>query len=228
MPFTPSEANKIRNSKIQSLTPGLKRALVDFIVSGSIKKDRLAGEVWERTHHTMMVHATHSVPAMKPIAIRIDKAINSWKVLIHEPYDSDFEDLDRLFRDSWEDYSDEDFDMEKVSDFIHEIQPTRLLNSEKDDEVKEDELDPDLDFDSARVIGVVVGGNLLSRGLTVEGLTISYFVRPAGTYDAAIQMCRWNGIRSSLDRELIRVHLTGDMRSDYQWLNLVEKDLRED
>ena len=94
--------------------------------------------------------------------------------------------------------------------------------------MKAHQLNPNLDFESSRVVGVIVGGNLLSRGLTVEGLTISYFVRPAATYDTAIQMCRWNGIRSELERRLIRVYLTRQMKDDYQWMNLVERDLRDE
>jgi len=225
-----SEAKILRNGKVKKFPnkSRLKEALADFVVSGAIKKGKLDPEKWNKSHHTMMVHVTHSVPQMKPLATLIDSELKKWKFLIYEEFDDEYSDFETLLKDSWERYSDVEFDIEVISDFMTDIQETRLVNSEDDEGVKQNDLIPNLDFEASRVVGVVVGGNLLSRGLTVEGLTISFFVRSAGTYDTAIQMCRWNGIRSELERKLIRVYLTKDMRSDYQWLNLVERDLRDD
>ena len=42
---------------------------------------------------------------------------------------------------------------------------------------------------------IVIGGDKLSRGLTLEGLTISYFTRSSNTYDTLMQMGRWFGFR---------------------------------
>ena len=222
------EARILRNNNYEDLPSKLKRSLVDFIVTGAIKKHHYGEESWLRKHHTMMVHTTHSVPIMSPLAKKVDAILKHWKVLIHEPYDPVYDDLEDLFQESWEGFSDDDFDMEKVRDFIHEIQSTRLVNSEKDEAHEDADLNPNLDFDSTVVKGVIVGGNLLSRGLTVEGLTISYFVRDGSTYASMIQMCRWNGIRSEFEKDLIRVYVTEWMREDYQFMNVVERDLREE
>ncbi len=226
----PSEAKIVRNSTLTSIPKKfqLRQALADFVVSGAIKKSNLENEKWKDTHHTMMVHVTHSVPSMRPLAKIINSQIKNWKFLIDEDFDPEYDELMRLLEDSWKSYTDIDFDIDVIRDFIPEIQDTRLVNSEDDRGVKGHDLNPNLDFEGSRVLGVIVGGNLLSRGLTVEGLTVSYFVRPAGTYDTAIQMCRWNGIRSDLEKRLIRVYLTREMRADYQWLNLVERDLRDE
>ena len=51
------------------------------------------------------------------------------------------------------------------------------------------------DDDNPRVI-VAVGGNTLSRGLTLEGLAVSFFVRTASAYDTLLQMGRWFGYRN--------------------------------
>ena len=40
---------------------------------------------------------------------------------------------------------------------------------------------------------IAVGGDKLSRGLTLEGLTVSYYTRPARNYDTLLQMGRWFG-----------------------------------
>lgn len=223
-----AEAKLLRNNNYVELPQKLKRSLIDFIITGAIKKHRYGHENWVKKHHTMMVHTTHSVPIMRPLAKKIDETIKNWKILIHEPFDSDYDNLEKIFKKSWGSFSNDDFDIEKITDFIHEIQSTRLVNSEKDEGVKEEDLNPDLDFDSTVVKGVIVGGNLLSRGLTVEGLTISYFVRDSSTYASMIQMCRWNGIRSDFEKDLIRIYLTDWMIEDYQFMNLVERDLREE
>ncbi len=49
----------------------------------------------------------------------------------------------------------------------------------------------------ARVIAI--GGFLLSRGLTLEGLMISYYSRNTSTYDSLLQMGRWFGYRPKYD-----------------------------
>lgn len=57
----------------------------------------------------------------------------------------------------------------------------------------------------ARVIAI--GGMVLSRGLTLEGLMTSYYSRNAATYDTLLQMCRWFGYRPGYE-DLCRVYLT--------------------
>ena len=62
------------------------------------------------------------------------------------------------------------------------------------------------DFSAAPVWKILVGGNKLSRGYTVEGLTVSYYRRVAGTADTLMQMGRWFGFRPGY-RDLVRVFL---------------------
>lgn len=61
--------------------------------------------------------------------------------------------------------------------------------------------------EGARVIAI--GGMVLSRGLTLEGLMTSYYSRNAGTYDTLLQMCRWFGYRPKYE-DLCRIYLTQD------------------
>ncbi len=57
----------------------------------------------------------------------------------------------------------------------------------------------------ARVIAI--GGLVLSRGLTLEGLMVSYYSRNAGAYDTLLQMCRWFGYRPKY-KDLCRIYMT--------------------
>ncbi|MDZ4195753.1 MAG: Z1 domain-containing protein, partial [Candidatus Izemoplasmatales bacterium] len=43
---------------------------------------------------------------------------------------------------------------------------------------------------------IIIGGLALSRGLTLEGLTISYLYRNTSTFDVLMQMGRWFGYRN--------------------------------
>tara|TARA_B100000767_G_scaffold26002_1_gene22864 strand:+ start:2569 stop:5514 length:2946 start_codon:yes stop_codon:yes gene_type:complete len=74
---------------------------------------------------------------------------------------------------------------------------------------------------------IVVGGNRLSRGLTLEGLTTTYFIRNSTRQDSLYQMGRWFGYRIGFE-DLVRIYMPTDQ---IQWFNGVyklEMDLRKD
>ncbi|WP_298309215.1 Z1 domain-containing protein [Flavobacterium sp.] len=52
-----------------------------------------------------------------------------------------------------------------------------------------------LDYESGEKKYIVIGGNKLSRGFTLEGLTINYFIRNTNFADTLLQMGRWFGYR---------------------------------
>lgn len=74
---------------------------------------------------------------------------------------------------------------------------------------------------------IAVGGNRLSRGLTLDGLTVSYFVRRSATYDTLMQMGRWFGFRGGYE-DLTRIYTTAELSSWFADLAFVEHQLRED
>jgi hypothetical protein len=72
---------------------------------------------------------------------------------------------------------------------------------------------------------IVVGGNTLSRGLTLMGLVSTYFVRTSNTYDALLQMGRWFGYRTGY-ADLPRIWMTKDSAEHFEHLAQVEEELR--
>ena len=62
---------------------------------------------------------------------------------------------------------------------------------------------------------IAVGGDKLSRGLTLEGLTISYFTRAAGTMDTLMQMGRWFGYRPGY-LDLCRLFTTEELFNKFK------------
>ena len=79
--------------------------------------------------------------------------------------------------------------------------------------------------DGLRVIAV--GGNSLSRGLTLEGLCVTYFHRNTRMYDTLLQMGRWFGYRPHYD-DLVKVWLTEEMIDWYGQITRASAELKEE
>lgn len=73
---------------------------------------------------------------------------------------------------------------------------------------------------------IAIGGYSLSRGLTLEGLTISYMHRTTKTYDTLMQMGRWFGYRSGYE-DLCRIYLPSDSINWYSFIAEKSEDLRD-
>lgn len=73
---------------------------------------------------------------------------------------------------------------------------------------------------------IVVGGDILSRGLTLDGLQVSYFVREPRTMDTLMQMGRWFGYRPRFD-DLVRIWMPETTRVDFEHSAEVTEELRD-
>ena len=74
---------------------------------------------------------------------------------------------------------------------------------------------------------IAVGGLALARGLTLEGLAISYVLRNVGASDTLLQMGRWFGYRPGY-AHLCRIHMTSDMREHFCNISEAVEELRAD
>ncbi|MGF7170803.1 hypothetical protein FHS91_002491 [Sphingobium xanthum] len=85
-----------------------------------------------------------------------------------------------------------------------------------------------LDYDNAGETGltvIAVGGFSLSRGLTLEGLTVSYFLRNSMMYDTLMQMGRWFGYRANYE-DLCRVWMPRDAAGWYAHIAEATEELQ--
>jgi hypothetical protein len=73
---------------------------------------------------------------------------------------------------------------------------------------------------------IVVGGDILSRGLTLDGLQVSYFVREPRTMDTLMQMGRWFGYRPQF-ADLVRIWMPETTRAAFTHSAEVTEELRE-
>src|SRR5450755_2807986 len=78
-----------------------------------------------------------------------------------------------------------------------------------------------------RINVIAVGGFSLSRGLTLEGLMVSYFLRNSMMYDTLMQMGRWFGYRPGYE-DLCRVWMPEEAEGWYAHIADSIEELREE
>ena len=74
---------------------------------------------------------------------------------------------------------------------------------------------------------IAIGGDKLSRGLTLEGLSVSYFLRASKMYDTLMQMGRWFGYRPGYV-DLCRLFTSPELNEWFRHITLASEELREE
>ena len=75
------------------------------------------------------------------------------------------------------------------------------------------------------LVSIRIGGDKLSRGLTLPGLMVSYFLRTSRMYDTLMQMGRWFGYRDGYE-DLCRIFTTGRLYNWYGHISFASEGLR--
>lgn len=190
----------------------LKNALRSYVIAGGVKlyrhsKDPQRYKAKHFKHHTMLIHTSQRTGEHASLAERLKELWD--QCALNTP-----KGLGKL-KDLW----DEDFvkvcaakGKELVPTSFAELIPhlsvaiKRIDNGQRFFLVVNSDTAEAPDFSEGPVWKIVVGGNKLSRGYTIEGLTISYYRRVAGTADTLMQMGRWFGFRPGY-QDLVRVFL---------------------
>ena len=92
-----------------------------------------------------------------------------------------------------------------------------VLRENSNNENEEDRLD----FEKETIHAIVIGGDVLSRGLTIEGLLCSFFLRESSQDDTLMQMGRWFGYRKGYE-DLPRIWMTYSV--EYDFSKFIEKE----
>ncbi len=119
----------------------------------------------------------------------------------------------------------------RVSETWRDVQPVLSAAAGPIDVRKINSRSPDsLDYRRYRDTGlhvIAVGGFALSRGFTLEGLTVSYFLRNSLMYDTLLQMGRWFGYRDGYD-DICRIYMTPTAIDWYSHISEAIDELREE
>lgn len=87
-----------------------------------------------------------------------------------------------------------------------------------------------LDYSEYRATGlkvIAIGGDKLARGLTLEHLCVSYFLRASRMYDTLMQMGRWFGYRPGY-LDLCRLYTTAELIEWFRHITDAAEELREE
>lgn len=198
-----------------TLPDSLADALISFCLAGGVRNLRgFAGKP-----HTMLVHVSQRTDDQKRIADAIREQLDLWREAERQG-----QRIEVIFGPVWEnmkagiDVPANDGTVLKAAVAVLRELVVLELNSVTGENLEYDEK-------PGRHI-VAVGGNRLSRGLTLEGLTVSYFLRTASMCDTLLQMARWYGFRRGYE-DLIRVWTTDGIARWFSELALVEQSLRD-
>jgi hypothetical protein len=207
------------------ITKSLDDALRYFLLSTAARRVRRKGN----RHATALVHTSQHVDVHQRTAEEIRGHLRSLSNRISRGDAALLEDMRELWESETSRVPSADFDLEPVSWVdVMALLPVVAESAEVITDNSRTPKDERLNFDdeNPRVI-VAVGGNTLSRGLTLEGLAVSYFVRTASAYDTLLQMGRWFGYRKGY-ADLTRLWLTDEMREWFHHLATVEQEIRFD
>lgn len=218
----PPSGTEARGSFVPPVPKSLRDALEWFILASAIRRTR--GQV---DHSSMLIHTTHySAPhfAMRTkVADLCEEIKRAWQSGDRSALSAAFAaEKDRAAACATEPMPAWDEVAKQVGAILVDV---RVI---VDNGMSTDRLDYDRKDASGNPISEVViaiGGGTLSRGLTLEGLVVSYFTRTSNTYDTLLQMGRWFGYRPGYE-DLPRIWLQPSLADEYRFLALVEAEIR--
>lgn len=215
-------SRKERDSFQPEMTPSLEDAILYFLACCAARHARGDGE----NHMTMLVHTSAYVTAHE----RVAALIQGWVDVHRSDLLDRTSDLARHLSDLWKhetgrlppDITDAPpVSVDQV--FAHLPEVLERLEFPVENGASDDRID----YSGPARTYIVVGGSILARGLTLEGLMVSYFLRSANQYDTLLQMGRWFGYRPRYE-DLPRIWMPNDLKLKFRALATVEQEIRDD
>ena len=224
------------NLTIDELPNSLTSAMRAFILACAVRAVR--GH--EGQHNSMLIHVTRFVDVQSQVAdlvrfelrdlqnrIRYGDGASPYPILdqLRDMWLEDFEPSSRSVRRLYSDL------MVGCTDVSWDAVQSKLVESSWRIQVKvingaaKDALDYWDHPDGLSVIAI--GGDKLSRGLTLEGLSVSYYLRASRMYDTLLQMGRWFGYRPGYV-DLCRLYTTDELREFYSHITMATDELRQE
>lgn len=223
------------------LPPSLERAIKSFILTCAIR--RVRGH--EKKHNSMLVHVALLVRWIDRVANLVNEKTKEYKNAIQsedeallnelkEIYITDFlpttqnvlDNLDytdiRIKQHTWEEVKNELKNAVLKIDVrsVHGTRSTTNLEYHNIEEIDYNRYENGLSV-------IAVGGSRLSRGITLEGLSVSYYIRTTRMYDSLMQMGRWFGYRPGYV-DLCRLYTTNQIFEWFNHITMATEEMRND
>lgn len=222
-------AKHARHLKVDQLPGSLIEAVSTFLVSCAIRD--LRSELLR--HRAMLVNATRFTDVQGQIAVLIKSHLYSVQEDIRQYLADDelwsrHESLMALYSAWQKHYPHCEFTWAEVRERLYDaVVSVKVVKINQ-----KAEFDDKLNYRHYRNTAkgrrvIAVGGLTLSRGLTLEGLCVSYFYRDSKAYDTLLQMARWFGYRTGYD-DLCRVWMDPIVQGWFEHIAEVVGELKMD
>ncbi len=212
--------------RVPQLPESLKKAVREYVLFRAIRIATGHGT----QHSAMLVNVSRFNAVQEQIKDKIEDlleelsaGIGAWSKTASWQSSPVMNELHRVWEEEYSQLQDISIRWDDVRDHLDEsissIEP-KLVNMRGSG----------IDYEKAppgglHIIGI--GGLALARGLTLEGLAVSYVLRNVGAADTLLQMGRWFGYRPGFDR-LCRVHITPSLQEDFAAVSESVEELRTD
>ncbi|MEX0732559.1 MAG: Z1 domain-containing protein [Aquisalimonadaceae bacterium] len=228
----PLKHNKHQN--VDALPDSLIEAIHAFIIVCAARRAR--GH--HRVDNSMLIHVTRFNNVQAQVIDLVETEIVNIQRMLEYRTGSQAKALLSSLQKFWYD------DFQPTSDAVVSETNDSTLTGLEWDEVEAELLDSTLKIQVRGINGdaggvldyadnpnglhvIAVGGDKLSRGLTLEGLSVSYYIRPAKNYDTLLQMGRWFGYRPGY-LDLCRLYTTEELVGWYQHISLATEELKRE
>ncbi|CAI9405062.1 Z1 domain-containing protein [Aestuariimicrobium sp. T2.26MG-19.2B] len=226
VPVLDEESLRVSPSEKESYVPDIVPSLVDalrwFALATAVRRER-----GDEAPSSMLIHTTHFVDPHFAMKDAVDAWVTHEANRVGQGAMDEYECLWRLEHDKALEVA-----TQPTPHFSALAKQLPLVLGDLrvivDNGSSNDRLDYEVRDEAGHRLNstvVAIGGGTLSRGLTLEGLVVSYFIRTSSTYDTLLQMARWFGYRPGYE-ELPRIWMTDSLQQDFRFLALVEADLR--
>lgn len=216
---------------VQGLHPQLKEAISVFLIGIAIRC--LRGAV--NSHNTMLVNVTRFNDVQVTVTenilehlVGIKEEVESFGALPLQMAISNSPAIRNLSDVYGKEFSTCEFKFAELLKVlvsqVHRVKVEMVNRHASNRRIK------GLDYESYKDEGywvIAVGGLKLSRGLTLEGLSVSFFLRNAAAYDTLTQMCRWFGYRDGYS-DICRLYLLPQSLDHYTTVAQSIRELYED
>ena len=196
------------------LSNSLKEAIQVFLLNNVLRT--LKGGKHIKKHRTMMINISRFNDMQNNIKYYVNEYVEKLRIIIEQtsnmPIDKfikndEMNSIYNLYHD--DDYYKEFreiYDWSKIQELLYsEISKFEVVII--NNKIKEKDRFNYKNYTDIGARVITIGGFVLSRGLTLEGLMVSYFSRSGSAYDTMLQMCRWFGYRPGYEN-LCRVYMS--------------------
>lgn len=241
-PHFPMKINRDNRNELPDDVPtSLKEAIKAFILTCAIR--RLRGQ--EKKHNSMLVHVALNVAWIDRTAWLVNDILRDYKRQIKSKQGTLLSELKSLYekdyvtttsdviknltyndpkirQHSWEEVESQlvEAAMKIEVRAVHGVKNTKNLEYHNIEEINYNIHDNGFSV-------IAVGGNKLARGITLEGLSVSYYLRTTRMYDSLMQMGRWFGYRPGYV-DLCRLYTTEQLVNWYRHVTMATEEMRAD